>query len=113
MGMMAVLGWTSDIEPLLWLAAMVFSVVLLKKKVETHSLANGIALGLAWGVSTGLVLFLFFGSYLDNNPEFVSSYTELSKYINPRIFVLISSLTAGLVSGLLMGVALLIWKRVG
>ena len=114
MGVLSIMGWIGDIEPLLWLAAMVIAVVFLKKNTQQYYLWHGVLSGVGWGIGSGLLLALFFDTYLKNNPEFVQSFQDVGQYTDqPQLIALGTSLITGLFSGALMGIALIIWNRVG
>ncbi len=103
MGVASVLGMTRGIEAWLWLAIALICGTLLAVRVESKPWFHGFCVGLIGGGVAPLIQFLFFSTYLANNPEIRRDMAQIPDGLDPRYFVLLLAPVAGLLSGVVLG----------
>ncbi len=114
MGFASVLGLTKGIEWLLWLIIGIFSAVWISRKVSSRRFLHGFLVGIFAGLFSPLIQFLFFSTYLLNNPEFAEKFDQVPAGLAPGTFVLISApVIAGLYATMLGFLTILVGKLVG
>jgi hypothetical protein len=105
MGVTSVLGFTKGMEGLLWLAIAVICVFLIVWRAPIRFFLHGIFVGLIGGAVAPVIQFLFFSTYLANNPELATKFAEIPGGMEPSYFVLMLTPIIGVISGLVLGVA--------
>ena len=116
MGVASVLGLTAGIEGALWAVIGLICVVVIAWRAPGHSFQHGFLVGLLAGTVASLLQFLFFPTYMSNNPDLATRFAQVPGGLNARSFVLILAPVIGLVSGIVLGavcwlVAMVIAKR--
>ncbi len=110
-GILNVLGWIGGMEWIFWLALVLFSGIYVSRNLKEAFFWPSIALGLLWGITTAGVQGVLYDTFLENNPNFVDSFNEISDYIEPRLYLLISNSVRGLITGLLVFLAALLFRK--
>jgi hypothetical protein len=105
MGVASVLGFTAGIEGLLWLFIGLICVGAIVWKAPGRSFQHGFLVGLIGGAVAPLVQFLFFSTYIANNPELSARFSEIPGGLGARYFVLVLAPIIGLLSGFVLGLA--------
>lgn len=105
MGVASVLGFTTGIEGLAWLVIGIICVGAIVWKAPGRSFQHGFIVGLIAGAVAPLIQFLFFSTYMANNPELSARFSEIPGGLGARYFVLLLAPIIGLVSGFVLGLA--------
>ena len=103
MGVASVLGFTAGTEGLLWLFIGLICVGVIVWKAPRRWFQHGFFVGLIGGAGAPLIQFLFFPSYMANNPELSTRFAEIPGGMNARYFVLVLAPIIGLIGGLVLG----------
>lgn len=104
MGVASVLGFTRGVEGFLWLALAIFCAIWITAKVSTKHFLHGFWVGLIAGVVSPLTQFIFFPTYLANNPESAGAFNQIPAGLNARYFVLVTAPFIGVISGIVLGI---------
>ena len=109
MGIITVMGWSQQLEPILWLIIGIGTTYVLNKNIKEDLLLHCLIIGLCWGVDCTIVQALFFDSFLSNNPQ--HSYNSLDYQIIPAQLLIIGiGILLGSVGGTLLWVVQKIFK---
>lgn len=103
MGSASVLGLTRGFEGVLWLVLAAVATGVIVRKAQTRPLLHGFFVGLIGGGLVPVVQFLFFSTYLANNPEVAEQFSRVPSGLGARYFVLILAPVIGLVSAVVLG----------
>ena len=103
MGVASVLGFTSGIEGFLWLGIGLICASVIVWRAPGRSFQHGFLVGLIAGTVASLLQFLFFPTYMSNNPDLATRFFQVPGGLSARSFVLILAPIIGLVSGIVLG----------
>lgn len=103
MGGASVLGLTRGFEGVLWLVLAALATVVMVRRAQTRPLLHGFFVGFIGGGLAPVVQFLFFSTYLANNPEVAKQFSRVPSGLGAHYFVLILAPIIGLVSGVVLG----------
>lgn len=110
MGILGVKGFTQKIEPFLWLCFGIVVALVLSKNIAYKPFVHALLIGLGWGIANGLIQASYFDSYLANNPLLQKNFEKIT-FIQPRYFPLITGPVIGLITGLVLGGMVLLFKK--
>lgn len=110
-GLLNVLGWLGGMEWVFWLGLVLFCGIYFSRNIRPPFYWPAMLLGIIWGLSTAFVQSLFYDLFLHNNPNYAASFNELSKFIDPRLYLLISNPLRGIITGMLVFLAALLFKK--
>ncbi len=103
MGLASVLGFTERIELLVWIVVAVFAAYWIVRTLDAKVFLHGLCAGLLMGIANALLQFLFFDTYLSNNPTSAKQFVDTGG-VSPRVFVLLAGPFIGLFYGAFIGV---------
>jgi len=102
MGILAVHGYTHQIEPFLWLLFGIAAALVVSKNVTEKTFVHALIIGLSWGILNGVIQSAFFDQYIANNPHLQANFNRTTAF-NPRYLGLLSGPVIGIVTGLALG----------
>lgn len=111
MGIITVMGWSRQLEPILWLIIGIGTTYFINKNIKEHLLLHYLIIGLCWGVDCSIVQAVFFDTFLTNNSLSASKYTQFTN-INPRLFVLLTGIIFGALYGFILWLFMNLFKKI-
>lgn len=111
MGGASVFGFTQGIEWLLWLIIALISAFLMARSLQTRFFASAFLTGLLMSLLNGLTQSVFFQTYLAHNVPVAEGFQQFQEGLNPRVFVLFSSVVIGSIYGALIGLLTLLGRK--
>jgi hypothetical protein len=112
MGLLSIKGYTQKMEPFLWLLFGIITALVLSRNTDNKTFLHALFIGLFWGVLNGVTHSVFFDQYLANNTNLQERFKQ-STFIQPRYFVLVTGPVIGLITGLVLGGLVLLFKKIG
>ncbi len=111
MGIASVFGFTERIELLLWVVIAVFASYWIVRNVQAQVFAHGLCSGVLMGVANSALQFLFFQTYISNNPTTAKAFVDAGG-ISPRVFVLLVGPFIGLLYGAFIGTLSIVGSKI-
>ena len=111
MGIITVMGWSQQLEPILWLIIGIGTTYVLNKNIKEDLLLHCLIIGLCWGIDCTIVQAVFFDTFLMNNSLSASIYTQFIN-INPRLFILLTGTITGAISGFILWLFINLIKKI-
>ena len=111
MGLLSLKGYTQNKELFIWLSLGFISVAYIFFYVHSHPFFHLFIIGLFWGIINSIIQSSFYPTYIANNKKAARSYAKISKSMNPRIVMLLIGLATGIATGLILGAASWIFKK--
>ena len=111
MGIITVMGWSQQLEPILWLIIGIGTIYVLNKNIKEDLLQHCLIIGLCWGIDCTIVQAVFFDTFLMNNSLSASIYTQFIN-INPRLFILLTGTITGAISGFILWLFMNLLKKI-
>lgn len=108
MGLMAVNGYLNNAEWAVWLFLSLIVSLIIVRYVQSKWFMQSLLTGICWGIGNALIQFIFFDTYLQNNPQLVKAFGSVS---NPSFFVLLFSTLYGILIGLIIGLWVLLFRK--
>jgi hypothetical protein len=110
-GLLNVLGWLGGLEWLYWIAAILFTGIWISRNTEERFFINGLLIGLMWSIWNAALEIGFYDALLANNPAYSESLSEISKYLNPKLYLLLLSPVMGIITGLMIFLAASLFRK--
>jgi hypothetical protein len=110
MGIITVMGWSQQLEPILWLIIGIGTTYVLNKNIKEDLLLHCLIVGLCWGIDCTIIQAVFFDTFSSNNSLYASKFTQFEN-INPRILILTTGLIAGIISGFALWLFIHLFKK--
>ncbi len=104
MGIVSVLGLIEMVELYIWIVLAIGTTSTLALKRPPRLMLHGITLGIVTALLNGSVCWLFFGTYVRNNPTAVSFLDQRTTFLSSSNFSLLMSLLIGLIYGTVVGI---------
>lgn len=111
MGLLSVKGYTQNKELYLWLSLGVLSIAYIFFNVHSHPFYHLFTIGLFWGILNSAIQSVFYATYIAHNPKAAAGYSKLSKNMKPRFIIILIGLGTGTATGLVLGAASWIIKK--
>ena len=110
MGVITVMGWSQQLEPILWLIIGIGTTYVLNKNIEEDLLLHCLIIGLCWGVDCTIVQAVFLDTFLSNNSLHASKFTKFEN-VNPRLLILTTGIIVGTISGFTLWLFVNVFKK--
>ena len=101
MGILNTLGYTQNFEIYIWIIIVLGSAFIVAKKINEKIFIHCLLIGLCWGVDTTFIEAVFLNTFQNNNLYLKDIFIQ-SKWINPRILLVLLGIIFGCFSGLLL-----------
>ncbi|MDF1613308.1 hypothetical protein [Stygiobacter electus] len=111
MGVASVFGLTQGIEWLLWLIIAVVCAFVVSRRLQTKHFPTALLVGFSMSLLNGVIQSAFFNTYLSNNTMAAQGFKQIPGGLDPRFFILVSSLVIGIVYGAVIGLFTLLVRK--
>lgn len=101
----------TNIESIFWLAIFIVCAYLIAKKCSEKYFLNGLLVSLCNAVWITSAHFVFYNTYIAKHDQEAAIMTIMQISINPKLMMLITGPTIGILSGLFLGLFALIASR--
>ena len=110
MGFSTTLGWCQEKEIYILIVMIIATILYLKKNLSSYIFLHSIIIGLSWGFDCSLIQIIFIDTFLINNPFYANLINSLAE-INTSIFLLLTGIFWGLISGIIIWISLYLMRK--
>ena len=110
MGISTTMGWCQEKEIYILIVMIIVTVLYLKKNLSSYIFLHSIIIGLSWGFDCSLIQIIFIDTFLINNPFYANLINSLAE-INTSIFLLLTGIFWGLISGTIVWISLYLIRK--
>ena len=110
MGISTTMGWCQEKEIYILIVMIIGTVLYLKKNLSSYIFLHSIIIGLSWGFDCSLIQIIFIDTFLINNPFYANLINSLAE-INTSIFLLLTGIFWGLISGTIVWISLYLIRK--
>lgn len=103
MGAASVRGYTTKIEPMLWVLIAVVSIIVIAKFGASHPFWHGFLAGLLMGTFNSIMQSVFFTQYLATHPQAAQFRDQIPGGLSMHIFFLVIGPVIGAIYGTVIG----------
>lgn len=112
MGFATVYGLTQKNEFYYWLLIGVVTAFAISKITSEKIFVKSTVVGLFMGIFTGIIQYVMFNTYLENNPDSIDGFKEIPLSLAPQYVLLFSAPFTGIVFGLFIGLIAYLFIKV-
>ena len=110
MGISTTMGWCQEKEIYILIVMIIATILYLKKNLSSYIFLHSIIIGLSWGFDCSLIQIIFIDTFLINNPFYANLINSLAE-INTSIFLLLTGIFWGLISGTIVWISLYLIRK--
>ena len=112
MGFATVFGLTKNNEFYYWMIIGVISAFAISKITTEKIFVKSTVVGLFMGIFTGIIQYVFFNTYLENNPESIDGFKQIPLTLAPQYVLLFSAPFTGIIFGLFIGLIAYVFIKI-
>lgn len=112
MGFATVFGLTKNNEFYYWMIIGVISAFAISKITTEKIFVKSTVVGLFMGIFTGIIQYVFFNTYLENNPESIDGFKQIPLSLAPQYVLLFSAPFTGIIFGLFIGLIAYVFVKI-
>ena len=104
MGAASLFGLTQRIEPLFWIAIVLFAAYWIARNRTPKPFLHGLAAAVLMGMFNSILQSAFFDMYRSNNPLAANGFYQVPDGFPVRVLLLFIGLAIGVTNGIVVGV---------
>jgi hypothetical protein len=108
MAVASLLGWTSGMELWISIGVTLIAAVLLGYNLPAKHFQNGLMVAVFWGVISGALQYLFYDTFIANNPAAAEKLAQMPEGVDARTMMLVSIPISIIINGLILGLLALV-----